>query len=101
MPFRMPARTSACRIGSRCRGGRVLRAANALAETGRPWAWSATSTTAVMARRPLRDNSDMRTTRIWTSPVVYYGKVPVHTEALRIRDNPYSGLPEDIQNEDN
>src|SRR5262245_1491622 len=59
MPLRIPARTRACRIGSRCRGGSVLRAARALADTGRPCAWIATSTTAVMARSPLRDSNDM------------------------------------------
>ena len=52
---RMPSRTRACRTGSRCRGGSRCRAANAFAETGRARALMATSITAAMARRPLRD----------------------------------------------
>src|SRR5262245_37733745 len=59
MPLRIPSRTNACRTGSRCRGGRMLRAASAFADTGRAFACSAMSTTAVIARRPLRDNRDI------------------------------------------
>src|SRR5215212_5974395 len=61
MPRRMPIRTSAWSTGSKWRAGREWRAASALADTGRPLPWRATSMTAAIARSPLRGSSAIRT----------------------------------------
>ena len=55
----MPSRTKACSSDSKYRGPRCWRFASALLLTGPLRALSATSITAVMARRPLRGKSDI------------------------------------------
>src|SRR5215469_18872355 len=56
MPFNIPQRTSACKTGSRCRGGKLCRSASVFAEIGFPCSCIATSMTAATARTALRGN---------------------------------------------
>jgi len=59
MPLRMPTCTNDWSTDSRWRGGRPWRVASVLAEIGRSSVRNATSTTAAIARSPLRGRRDI------------------------------------------